>query len=179
MVPEVKEVPITESTELDFVRKFSHIFFRNIWGCSSEEEVNQYLEDLFLVPGTKMFAAYSQHEQVGFALSEPVSRLYRDQVCFPALECSETGIMFEEGSKVVSLIGVSPYQWGRGVGFSLLDAILKDSQSENVPQLYASCLSGMKGSSYRLFKKKGFQVLAICDHFYSSSNPAAFVMKEL
>ena len=179
MDPDVREVPIAESAELDFVRKFSSIFFSRIWDCNTEDEVSDYLEEVVLVPGAKMFAAYLQNQQVGFALYNPIDRQYRDQVCLPALECSDTGIIFEERSKVVSVVGVSPYLWGRDVGSSLLDAVLADSQFDNVPQLYASCLSGMKGPSYRLFKKKGFQALAIADDFYSNSNPAAFVMREL
>ena len=100
MILEVREMPIAESAELDFVKEFSHLFFRRIWGCDTEEEVSNYLEDLFLVPGAKMFAAYSQNQQVGFALYNPINEQYRDQVCLPALKCSDTEIVFEERSKI-------------------------------------------------------------------------------
>jgi GNAT superfamily N-acetyltransferase len=176
---EVKQVPIIESPELDLALEFSYIMFRQMYGCDDKEHFSDYLKELLITSRSKMFVAYSSNQQVGFAFYGSVCDDSRDEVYMPALECVGTGITFAEKSKTVGMVGVSPHHWRRNIGSSLLDTILADVREDNILQLYASCVNGTTGPSCQLFKKKGFQELAVVDQFYYNGASASIMMKEL
>jgi ribosomal protein S18 acetylase RimI-like enzyme len=143
----IRKLPIVESPELDLITDFSYILFRQMWGCNDKEHFSDYLKELLTRSETKLFVAYSHLAPVGFVFYDKVSDDSRDEVYIPALACAGNGTKFIEGSKAIGMIGVSPHHWRRKIGSSLLDTILADAQSDEVSQLYASCINGTTGPS--------------------------------
>jgi len=122
-------------------------------------------------PTNGLVIAYEGNDVVGFSMHGPLSagnrRLYKDAGSDPTLDDRE-----------VALIGVRPGLQGNQIGKQLLKATQEEAVSFHAPNLYAVCLEGKAGASYKLFSKQGFGELMTHDGI-AYGKPGTIVRKHL
>ena len=128
-------------------------------------------------PSSKLIIAYNPKEPVGFCFHAPSTiekNLYKE-----FLEQTKQKMRYDEKSRTVAIIAVLPEHKGEGIGSSLIEKVTEDSKSMGASQIYANCIHGKEGESYKFFSRLGFKEIITLPRVYFDGSSATLVVKEI